>query len=161
MLLIWCDLFFGLDDDTTLEDRTLWQKKRREFAELYRCYEERFGVDSSRVYLTGFSFAGAYSWMLAYDRPDQFAGVVAMSAVSYPEQIQKALKSGESVVTVVVIGEADAWFEKRRVQEKETGRIVESKNPHSRFVVKSGEDHGSVEKYWVEYLKYVLKCQAR
>jgi len=98
--------------------------------------------------------------MLAYDRLDLYAGVVAMSAISYPEQIQKALKSSESVVTVVVRGEKDAWLMKHLAQEEETGRIIESRNPHSKFVLMRGEDHGSVAAYWVEHLNYILQFKA-
>ena len=95
--------------------------------------------------------------MLAYDRPDLYSGVVAMSAVSYPEQIQHNLESGESIVTVVVRGQNDHAFPKRLEQERKTGHVIESRNPHSKFVLKQGESHGSVEKYWLEYLNYILQ----
>ncbi len=157
VLLIWYDLFFGISGDTCIDDAALWREKRKEFVKLYGRYKEHFDFDPKRVYLTGFSISGAYSWMLAYDRPDLYAGVVAMSAVSYPEQIQKALKSSESVVTVVVRGEKNAMFTKRRGQEEETGRIIESRNSNSRFVLKPGEDHGSVEAYWLKHLNYILQ----
>ena len=94
VLLIWCGLLRDLHDDTGLEDKIVWSRKRQEFVKLYGRYKEHFGFDPNKVYLTGFSFSGAYAWMLAYDRPDLYAGVVAMSAVSYPEQIQENLKSG-------------------------------------------------------------------
>jgi hypothetical protein len=158
VLLIWCGLLSNLDAETPVDDPVLWRKKRQQFPKLLSRYQERFGFDPARVYLTGFSFSGVYAWMLAYDRPDLYAGVVAMSAVWYPEQIQKKLKSAESVVTVVVGGEKDAWLVRDLAQTKEMGRIIESRNPHSRFVVKPGEDHSQVAKYWVTYLNYVLQC---
>lgn len=157
VLLIWCDLFFGLDHDTQVDDPALWRKKRQEFVRLYGRYKERFGFDPRSVYLTGVSFPGVYSWMLAYDRPDLYAGVVAMSAVSYPEQIQETLKSGASVVTVVVRGEKDAAPGGRLALEKETGRAIESLNPRSRFILKPGEDHGGPVEHWLEYLNYILQ----
>jgi dienelactone hydrolase len=151
-------LVFNLDAETLVDDPVLWRKKRQQFLKLLGRYQERFGFDPARVYLTGFSFSGVYAWMLAYDRPDLYAGVVAMSAVWYPEQIQQKLKSAESVVTVVVGGEKDAWLVRDLAQAKKIGRIIESRNPHSRFVVKPGEDHGQVAKHWVTCLKYVLQC---
>jgi dienelactone hydrolase len=157
VLLIWCGLLRDLHGDTSLEDKVVWRRKRLDFVKRYGRYKEHLGFDPNRVYLTGFSFFGAYAWMLAYDRPDLYAGVVAMSAVSYPEQIQKTLKSGESVVTVVVRGENDAGLARRLAQEEETGRAIESRNPHSRFVVKPGEDHRGVADDWLEHLDYVLQ----
>jgi pimeloyl-ACP methyl ester carboxylesterase len=131
VLLIWCKLLDDLSD--------------------------HFGFDERRVYLTGFSSTGIYAWMLAYDRPDLYSGVVAMSVVSYPQQIQQNLESGESIVTVVVIGQNDPVFLRREEQERQRGRVIESRNPHSKFVLKQGEDHRSIEKYWLQYLNYVLQ----
>ncbi|MGD8499179.1 MAG: dienelactone hydrolase family protein [Phycisphaerales bacterium] len=156
VLLIWCGLLYGLPDDTLVDDMTLWHQKRQDFLASFKAYKENFRFDEERVYLTGFSFTGAYAWMLAYDKPELYAGVVAMSAVSYPEQIQQNLESGESVVTVVVRGGNDGAFPERLEQEKETGRVIESKNPHSRFIIKQGAGHGEVAKYWLEYLSYIL-----
>jgi hypothetical protein len=38
-----------------------------------------------------------------------------------------------------------------------TGRIIESYNARSKFVLKEGEGHSEVAKYWLGYLKYVLQ----
>ena len=157
VLLIWCKLLDDLRDDTLVDDNTVWQRKKQAFLASFEGYKDYFRFDEKRLYLTGFSFAGAYAWMLAYDRPDLYTGVVAMSAVSYPEQIQQNLESGESIVTVVVRGQNDAAFPERLAQERETGRVIESRNPHSKFVLKQGESHGSVAKYWLEYLNDILQ----
>jgi len=157
VLLIYCKLLDDLSHDTLVDDKTVWQKKRQVFLTLFQGYKDHFGFDERRVYLTGFSSTGVYAWMLAYDRPDLYSGVVAMSAVSYPQQIQQNLESSESIVTVVVRGRNDAAFPRRLEQERETGRVIESRNPHSKFVLKQGEDHGSVAKYWLQYLNYILQ----
>lgn len=157
VLLIWCKLLDDLDHDTLVDDNTVWQKKRQVFLTLFQGYKDRFGFDERRVYLTGFSTTGIYAWMLAYDRPDLYVGVVAMSAFSYPQQIQQNLESGESIVTVVVVGQNDPMFLRRDEQERQRGRVIESRNPHSKFVLMQGEDHRSIEKYWLEYLDYVLQ----
>ena len=72
-------------------------------------------------------------------------------------QLQQNLESSESVVTVVVRGRNDHVYPKRLEQEIKTGRVIESLNPHSKFVLKQGESHGSVEKYWLQYLNYILQ----
>lgn len=157
VLLIWCGLLDDLRDDTLVDDNTVWQRKKQDFLASFKGYKDYFRFDEKRVYLTGFSFTGAYAWMLAYDRPDLYSGVVAMSAVSYPEQIQQNLESSESIVTVVVRGRNDAAFPERLEQERKTGRVIESRNPHSKFVLKQSEGHGSVAKYWLQYLNYILQ----
>lgn len=158
VLLIWCRLLADLSHDTLVDDNTVWQKKRQVFLTLFQGYKDHFGFDERRVYLTGCSAAGIYAWMLAYDRPELYSGVVAMSAFSYPQQIQQNLESGESIVTVVVIGQNDPMFLRRDEQERQRGRVIESRNPHSKFVLMQGEDHGSIyKKYWLQYLNYVLQ----
>ena len=157
VLLIWSDLLADLSADTRLDDGAVWERKRQEFASVLVRYRELLHFDERRVYLTGFSFAGAYAWMLAYDRPGLYAGVVAMSATSSPEPIQQRLDSGRSMVTVVVRGEKDPWFQKHSDQEKQTGQAIEARNPHSKFVLKSGEVHRETAKHWVESLRYILQ----
>jgi hypothetical protein len=157
VILIWSDLLADLGENTTLEDPGAWERKKLEFPGLVSRYREVFGFDDHRVYLTGFGFAGAYAWMLAYDRPDLYAGVVAMSAPSYPPPIQQRLDSGTSVVTVVVYGEKDKWLPDRLAQAKETGQVIEARNPHSKFILKPGEGRREVARYWVENLRYVLQ----
>jgi len=157
VLLIWSELLAKLSEDSALEDATVWEEKRQEFARAFSQYREAFRFDERRAYLTGFGFAGAYAWMLAYDRSELFAGVVAMSAPSYPPPIQQRLDSGGSVVTVVVWGEKDSWFQKHQDQEKQTGQDIEARNPHAKFILKPGEDHREAVKDWVENLRYVLQ----
>ena len=54
-------------------------------------------------------------------------------------------------------GETDPMVAQRLAQEKETGVAIESRNPHSRFIIKPGESHKDVAKYWTENLKYILQ----
>jgi pimeloyl-ACP methyl ester carboxylesterase len=154
VLLIWSDLLADLSQDTRLEDDIVWEAKRQEFAGVLSRYQEILRFDERRVYLTGTGFAGAYAWMLAYDRPDLYAGIVAMSAPSYPQPIQQRFDSGKSVVTVVICGEKNL---KQPDREKQTGRAIEARNPHSKFMLKPGETHRDTAKYWVESLRYILQ----
>lgn len=151
LLMDWPETAIGV------EDEEVWSRKSAQFLTLVRHYMEFFEIDETRIYLTGFSFDGAYAWMLSYDHPELYAGVVAMSAVSYPRQIQERIDSGAQVVTVVVRGELDHWFPARLAQEQETGGIIESLNPNSMWILKKAETHAEVSKYWQEYLRYILQ----
>lgn len=157
VILIWCGLLNDLSDATQVDDPVLWEKKRSEFKSLLKRYREIPGFDEHRVYLTGFSFTGVYAWMLAYDEPERYAGVVAMSAVCYPKQIQQRIEAAKTVVTVVVRGERDKWLTMHRAEEERTGRIIESQNPRSKFTTKPGEGHSEMTNYWSENLRYILQ----
>jgi len=157
VLLIWSSLLSDVSGDTRLDDGTVWETKRQKFARLFSRYRETLRFDDRRVYLTGFGFTGAYAWMLAYDRPTLYAGVVAMSAPCYPPPIQQRLDRGKSVITVVVCGETDRWLTNHLALVQETGKAIESQNPHSRFILKPVADYRGVTNYWVENLRYVLQ----
>jgi pimeloyl-ACP methyl ester carboxylesterase len=157
VLLIWSDVLSDLSAGTPVDDEAVWRTKRLEFAKQFSRYREILRFDERRVYLTGFSFAGVYAWMLAYDSPDLYAGVVAMSAVSYPQPIQQRLQAGQVVVTLVVRGEMDTMYPKHLLQEKRTAQAIESFNSHSRFLIKRGETHREVAKYWTESLACILQ----
>jgi predicted esterase len=157
VLLIWSGLISGLREDCPVDDEAVWTKKRQQFLELLDDYKRKLSIDESRIYLTGFSAAGVYAWMLAYDRPELYAAVVPMSATCYPHQVQENLESAKAVITVFVRGEKDETPPRNLAGEMQTGKIVESYNPHSRFVLKEGEGHRQMHKYWLESLQYVLQ----
>ena len=142
VLLIWSGLVAGLGEDCPVDDGAVWARKRQQFLTLLDDYKRELNIDESRIYLTGFSAAGVYAWMLAYDRPELYAGVAPMSATSYPHQIQENLESAKAVITVFVRGEKDDTPPRNLAAEMETGRILDSYNPHSRFVLKKGKDTG-------------------
>ena len=157
VLLIWSGLLSDVGEDRVVDDEVVWATKRQRFLTLLNDYERRLPIDESRIYLTGFSFAGVYAWMLAYDHPELYAAVVPMSATSYPRQIQGNLEAAKALVTVVVRGEKDHAFPRGLAGETRTGKMIESYNPCSRFVLKAGEGHRDMGKYWREYLQYVLQ----
>jgi hypothetical protein len=157
VLLIWSGLLSDVGEDRAVDDEVVWARKRQQFLTLLNDYQRRLPVDESRIYLTGFSFAGVYAWMLAYDHPELYAAVVPMSATSYPRQIQGNLEAAKALVTVVVRGEKDHAFPRGLAGETRTGKIIESANPDSRFVLKAGEGHQDMGKYWRENLQYVLQ----
>ncbi len=157
VLLISSGLMSDLRGDCLVENEANWAKKRQQFLTLLDDYKRRLPIDEDRIYLTGFSSAGVYAWMLAYDHPELYAGVVAMSATSYPRQIQEHLEAARTLVTVVVRGEKDETMQRHLAGETRTGRIIESSHSGSRFVLKPGEGHQDMGKYWRENLQYVLQ----
>ncbi len=161
VLLIWSGLLSDVGEDRAVEDEAVWATKRQQFLTLLNDYQRRLPMDENRIYLTGFSFAGVYAWMLAYDHPELYAAVVPMSAASYPRQIQGSLEAAKALVTVVVRGEKDHAFPRGLAGETRTGKMIESYNPCSRFVLKPGEGHQDMGKYWREYLQYVLQFRRK
>jgi predicted esterase len=157
VLLIWSGLMSDLRGDSPVDNEANWAKKRQQFLTLLDDYKRKLRLDEDRIYLTGFSSAGVYAWMLAYDHPELYAAVVPMSATSYPRQIQEHLEAARTLVTVVVRGEKDERMQRDLAGETRTGRIIESSNSGSRFVLKPGEGHHGVGKYWRENLQYVLQ----
>jgi dienelactone hydrolase len=161
VLLICSGVVSDIGEGCPVDDEAVWGRKRQQFLRLLDDYQRRLPVDESRIYLTGFSFAGVYAWMLAYDHPELYAGVVPMSATSYPRQIQEHLEAARTLVTVVVRGEKDDRPPLHLAGETQTGRMVESSHPGSRFVLKPGEGHSDVHKYWRENLQYVLQFRRK
>ncbi len=157
VLLICSGVVSDIGEGYLVDDEAVWGRKRLQFLRLLEDYKQRLPVDESRIYLTGFSFAGVYAWMLAYDHPELYAAVVPMSATSYPRQIQENLAAAKMLVTVVVRGEKDDAPPRDLAGEMRTGKIVESGHPDSRFVLKPGEGHRDMHKYWRENLQYVLQ----
>jgi hypothetical protein len=151
VLVIWCDLLADVSGDTRLDDPVVWEKKRREFPPLLSRYREILKFDEHRVYLTGSGFCGAYAWMLAYEQPEQYAGVVVTSTPSKVPHIQERIEAAKTLVTVV-------RFRKQPAAETErTGRLIAAQNPHSRSGIQSGGGRRVVADCWVESLKYILQ----
>lgn len=161
VLLIWSGLLCSLTEGCPVDDEASWASKRQQFLTLLDDYKRKLSIDEGRVYLTGFSFAGVYAWMLAYDHPELYAAVVPMSAPSFPPQIQGHLEAAKTLVTVVVRGEKDDTPPNDLAAETRTGKIIESCNSDSRFVLKAGEGHRDMHKYWRENLQYVLQFRRK
>jgi hypothetical protein len=157
VLLIWSGVVSDIGEGCPVDDEAVWGRKRQQFLRLLDDYRRRLPVDERRIYLTGFSFAGVYAWMLAYDHPELYAAVVPMSATSYPRQIQENLEAAKALVTVFVCGENDDTLPRDLAGETPTTKIIGSSHPGSRFVLKPGEGHRDMHKYWRENLQYVMQ----
>jgi hypothetical protein len=142
----WC--YFGPE---------LCHSKIAQFVTLVEYYKNYFPIDNDRIYLTGFSCDSVYAHIFAYAHPELFAGVVAMSSNTFSQCLQENLDNANQVVTVHVLGELDETYQAHLALEDEHGRIIESLNPNSRWIVKKGETHTGVDQYWLENLKYIMQ----
>ncbi len=157
VLLISSGVISDLPGDRRVDDETAWARKRPLFLMLLEDYEKKLPIDKDRIYLTGYSASGVYAWMLAYDHPELYAAVVPMSATCNPRQIQEHMEAAQTLVTVVVCGEKDRTMPQDFAGEMQIGRRIESGHPGSRFLLKPGEGHHDMHKYWRENLQYVLQ----
>jgi len=133
-----------------------WRKNRKQFLKVVDFIKANLPCDEDRIYLTGYSFDGIYAWMLAYDRPDLYAGVVAASARD-SEQIERRLRSGKKVVTVVLRGDQDHAFPKNLRRERKTGKRMESYNKYSKWILFKGLGHRHLGGAWDKALNYILQ----
>ncbi len=157
-VLIWSGLLDGMSRaelNTPVDDMSMWRRNAELFPRMVASYIEQLPIDRERVYLTGFSASGVHAWMLAYDRPELYAGVVVLSATASPVQIQKKLDRGVRLVTVVVRAEQDLRGTNRTV-ELTTCRRIEALNPHSKCILEDDQTHAGVKRRWAERLNYVL-----
>lgn len=161
VLLISSGVIYDLPHDLRVDDEATWARKRPLFLKLLDDYVKKLPIDKDRVYLTGYSAAGVYAWMLAYDHPELYAAVVPMSATCNPRQIQERMDAARAVVTVVVCGEKDRTMPQDFAGESQIGKTIEAGHPGSRFLLKPGEGHHDMHKYWRENLQYVLQFRRK
>ncbi len=157
-VLIWSGLLDGMSEaelNTPVDDESAWRRHSQMFPMMVARYIERLPIDPRRVYLTGYSASGVHAWMLAYDRPELYAGVVVLSATASPVQIQSKLDSSSQLVTVAVRAGRDLG-DVNRALELWTGQRIEAMNPRSEWVLKDNETHAGVKRYWADYLNYIL-----
>lgn len=75
------------------------------FDDFFRDVASRVSVDPDRVFVGGISQTGFWAWYLARARPDRFAGVAPIAAVTW--QVDKYLDCFEGVHLHVVHGDDD------------------------------------------------------
>src|SRR5262245_10251992 len=78
----------------------------RVFAAFLREATTRFCVDPARIYVTGLSQTGFWSWYLGRELADRLAGIAPMSAVTW--EIDPALANLLNLPTFVIHGANDA-----------------------------------------------------
>jgi dienelactone hydrolase len=75
------------------------------FDSLVRDLASRFAIDPERLYVRGLSQTGFWAWVLAAARPDRWAGIAPMSAVTW--QADPLLENYLTLPVFVLHGERD------------------------------------------------------
>src|SRR5207302_4642511 len=64
------------------------------------------GIDVKRVFATGHSFGGQLSYRLALERPNEFAGIAAVSA-NLPVQADNDCTVSDAAIPVMIVNGTD------------------------------------------------------
>ena len=117
------------------------------FENLYNEVNNKYRIDTNRIYLTGFSLGGAGTWYLAAKYPDKFAAIAPMSGfTSHMDFIDNNIDVLLDMPIWAFHGKKDIV-----VPFEETERIVkklEGKNKNLRFSVEPEAGH------WIHWLVY-------
>ena len=76
------------------------------FDACFRDLSSRFAVDLDRVWVTGLSQTGFWSWQLGLTRPDRFAGIAPMGAVTW--NTTRYLENLTNLAIYVLHGDGDS-----------------------------------------------------
>lgn len=110
------------------------------FDAFFRDFASRFAVDPERVYAAGISQTGFYSWYLARARPDRFAGIAPLAAVTW--QVQRALGNLRHVPVFAANGEKDAACPPEPARD--ACAALTALGGRARFEMEPGGEHSSV-----------------
>lgn len=120
------------------------------FENLYKEVNDKYRIDTNRVYLTGFSLGGAGTWYIAAKYPDKFAAIAPMSGfTSHMDYIDN---------NIDMLIDMPIWAFHGRIDNvvpfEETERIIkklDEKNKDLRFSVEPEVGH------WINWLVYPNK----
>ena len=117
------------------------------FENLYKEVNDKYRIDTNRVYLTGFSLGGAGTWYIAAKYPDKFAAIAPMSGfTSHMDYIDNNIDMLIDMPIWAFHGKID-----NVVPFEETERIIkklDGKNKELRFSVEPEVGH------WINWLVY-------
>ena len=117
------------------------------FGNLYKEVNDKYRIDTNRVYLTGVSLGGAGTWYVAAKYPDKFAAIAPMSGfTSHMDFIDNNIEMLIDMPIWAFHGEKDVV-----VPFEETERIIkklDGKNKNLRFSVEPEAGH------WINWLVY-------
>jgi predicted esterase len=109
----------------------------RVFDAFFRDLGSRFAIDLDRVWVTGLSQTGFWSWQLGIERADRFAGIAPMGAVTWQTKGRLANLSRLSVLALH--GESDAICPV--AQPRATTKELEQLGVRVRYVEVPGAGH--------------------
>lgn len=75
------------------------------FRDFFRDVQSRFAIDLDRVFVAGLSQTGYWSWYLGQSRPDRYAGIAPMSAVTW--QSTRCVPNFTNLPVAILHGDSD------------------------------------------------------
>lgn len=132
--------------DLLVDDPELGAEVPARFSEVLQGILQALPVDERRVYLMGYSFDAVWAWRLGLAAPKRFAGVIALSAVSYPKGISDVISAGgaHDLPVCVLRGDRDSMFPQRLEQERRTGNEMMRQNRRSLWQLLPNTSHAGV-----------------
>jgi len=117
------------------------------FENLYKEVNEKYRIDTNRVYLTGFSLGGAGTWYIAAKYPDKFAAIAPMSGfTSHMDFIDNNIDMLINMPIWAFHGKID-----NVVPFEETERIIKKLNGRNKNLKFSVEPEAG---HWINWLIY-------
>ena len=117
------------------------------FEPLFKEISEKYRIDASRIYLTGYSLGGSGTWYLATRYPGKFAAIAPMSGfTSHNRSISRNISKLKGIPIWAFHGKMDLT-----VPYEETERVVEKlqgKNSHLKFTSDPSAGH------WIHWTVY-------
>ena len=117
------------------------------FDNLYKDVNDKYRIDTNRIYLTGFSLGGAGTWYIAAKYPDKFAAIAPMSGfTSHMDYIDNNIDMLIDMPIWAFHGKIDdvvPFEETERITKK-----LDGKNKDLRFSVEPDVGH------WINWLVY-------
>lgn len=108
------------------------------FDDFFRDLASRFAIDLERIYVGGISQTGFWSWYLGRARPDRFAGLAPIAAVTW--QVDRYLDCYRNLSVYVVHGENDPIC--KVVMPRKTTKLLEDLGFPVTYVEIAGGEHG-------------------
>jgi hypothetical protein len=117
------------------------------FENLYKEVNNRYRIDTNRVYLTGFSLGGSGTWYIATKYPDKFAAIAPMSGfTSHMDFIDKNIDRLTDIPIWAFHGKTDDV-----VPFEETERMIKKLDGRNRNMKFSAEPEVG---HWINWLVY-------
>ncbi|MBL8863044.1 MAG: hypothetical protein JNK02_13695 [Planctomycetes bacterium] len=108
------------------------------FDALFADLGSRFAIDPDRIYVGGISQTGFWSWYLGRARPDRFAGLAPIAAVTW--QVDRYLDCYANLPVYVVHGELDPICKVE--QPRRTTQLLKDLGFPVSYVELPGAEHG-------------------
>lgn len=114
-IMVYPDGFNG--DWDIIPGRGTWIDDLGYFKVLINELKNRFNIDRTRIYVTGFSLGGYMSYRLAYDLSEEIAAIASASGLMYLPQAVKKNTNSVAILHLHAIDDGNVPFEGDRIYE--------------------------------------------